>query len=227
VSARLTTAAPPAPSPPARRLPARRWRDWRLLLGLLLVLGSTVAGARLVAAADDTVGVWAADTELVPGTPLQADDLRLVPVLLETDENPYLAGPVPEGYVLVRPVGAGELLPASAVLPADEVSSSARLVSVAVDPAGLPGRLRRGAVVDVWEVPDTVTGPTQPAQMLAASVPVVEVPAADGGFTAATLATVVVSVDAGTASATEEQVARLVTASAAGRAVLTAAPVGR
>jgi hypothetical protein len=224
VTTLLTTSAPAPPSPPARRLPARRWRDWRLLLGLLLVLGSTVAGARLVAAADDTVGVWAAGTELVPGTPLRPDDLRLVPVRLEADENPYLAGPVPEGYVVVRPVGTGELLPASAVVPAEQVSSSARLVSVAVDPAGLPGRLRPGAVVDVWEVPDTVTGPSQPAQMIASAVPVVEVPATDGGFAAATLATVVVSVDAGTASATDEQVARLVTASAAGRAVLTAAP---
>ena len=36
------------------------WRDPRLWIGVVLVAASVVAGARLLAAADDTVQVWAA-----------------------------------------------------------------------------------------------------------------------------------------------------------------------
>ena len=54
-----------APEPTDRADPGRLaadrpgWRNPRLVLGLLLVAGSVVLGARLLAAADDTVGVWA------------------------------------------------------------------------------------------------------------------------------------------------------------------------
>jgi hypothetical protein len=171
--------------------------------------------------------MWSASVELVPGTPLAADDLRLVPARLEGDENPYLTGRVPTGYVVVRPVGPGELLPASAVAPASEVSSSARLVSVAVDPAGLPGQVRAGTVVDVWELPESTQGESRPAVLLAAGVPVVDVPTTDGGFAASAATPVVLTVDAGSATSTGELVGRLVAASAAGRAVLTAAPGSR
>jgi hypothetical protein len=208
-------------SPPARRLPARRRRDWRLLLGVLLVLGSTVVGARLVVAADDTVATWAADTTLVPGTPLRAADLRPVPVRIEGTKNPYLTGVVPDGYVVVRTVGPGELVPAIAVAPAERSSDTSRLVAVAVDPAGLPGRLEPGDRVDAWAVADETTG-TGTAQLLAAEVPVVEVPAADGGFAGGTSRTVVLAVDAG--PGTSDLVGALVAASSAGRVVLTAAP---
>ncbi|MGB9375533.1 MAG: hypothetical protein WCA82_15390, partial [Jiangellales bacterium] len=93
-----------ASSPPAVRLPGRRWRDWRLLLGVVLVLGSAAAGAAALAAADDTVDAWAARDDLIDGAVLSAADLVPVPVRIEAPVNPYLTGPVPQGYVLVRPV---------------------------------------------------------------------------------------------------------------------------
>lgn len=220
----LSTQPTSAGSPPARRLPTRRWRDWRLLLGVLLVLASAVAGARLVAASDDTVPTWAAGTALVPGAPLREEDLQLVPVRVDGPANPYLTGAIPAGYVVVRAVGAGELLPAQAVAPAAQARSASRLVAVAVDPAGLPGRLAVGDAVDVWAVTDQVAGSDAPAELLAAEVPVVEVPATDGGWSAGTSRSVVLGVDAGSTAATTDLVARLVAASAAGRVVLTAAP---
>ena len=54
-------------SPPAARLGRPRWRDARLLGGLLLVLLSVVLGARVLAAADDTVAVWSVTTDLAAG----------------------------------------------------------------------------------------------------------------------------------------------------------------
>ena len=60
-------ATPPRPGPaddPRRRAPGPRpgWRDPRLWVGVVLVTGSVVAGARLLAAADDMAPVWAASS---------------------------------------------------------------------------------------------------------------------------------------------------------------------
>src|SRR6476469_1490712 len=67
---------------PAGRTPRRvrppRWLDLRLVLGVLLVLGSVLLGARVVGAADATVPVWAVTGDLAAGTRLDASDLRAV-----------------------------------------------------------------------------------------------------------------------------------------------------
>ena len=68
----------------ASRLHLRPWRDPRLLIGVLLVLGSTILGRRLVAAADDTVEYWALDRAVAPGDPVSADDLVAVRVRLSS-----------------------------------------------------------------------------------------------------------------------------------------------
>ena len=47
-----------APAPAVRRLRSSRWRDPRLAVGVVLVAASVVVGARVLAAADDTVAVW-------------------------------------------------------------------------------------------------------------------------------------------------------------------------
>src|SRR3712207_7134950 len=48
-----------ASGPSPRRVRPPRWLDLRLVLGVLLVLGSVLLGARVVGAADATVPVWA------------------------------------------------------------------------------------------------------------------------------------------------------------------------
>lgn len=216
-------AASAAPSPPATRLPGRRWRDWRLLAGVVLVLGSAVAGARLVAAADHTDPTWAAAVDLVPGTSLSSSSVVQVPARVDGTGNPYLSGPVPEGYVLVRAVEAGELVPASAVAPAADLEERTRLVAVSVDAATTPGDLGPGDVVDVWEVPSE-----GPALLLADGVAVAEARSAEAGF-GASADSVVLSLSAGAAGEDEltETVSRLVSASAAGRVVLTTTLGGR
>lgn len=227
-SARPPSAAPT--SPPADRVPRRRWRDWRLSLGVLLVLGSVVLGARVVSAADDTVTVWAADGDLVAGTRLQVDDLVPVDVRIEAADNPYLAGPIPGGYLVTRDVGAGELVPAAALAPADEVERTSRLVALAVPSEALPGRLVVGDRVDVWLVPDALAEPDAMASLLVGGVSVASVPAPDGGFVAsATPGSVVVSLDADAmaGSSLQDVTARLVAASAAGRVALTLDPAPR
>src|SRR3954468_20124969 len=120
------TAVRPAPAPPGpaevlpgpvpRRVRPPRWLDLRLVLGVLLVLGSVLLGVRVVSVADATVPVWAAAGDLAAGTALTADDLVAVDVRLDGTADSYLStGTRPEGRTLARPVGAGELLPRSAL----------------------------------------------------------------------------------------------------------------
>src|SRR6476659_1229278 len=66
-----STEPPAGPSP--RRVRPPRWLDLRLVLGVLLVLGAVLLGARIVTAADATVPVWAAAGDLAAGTALTDD----------------------------------------------------------------------------------------------------------------------------------------------------------
>jgi hypothetical protein len=192
-----------------------------VLVGVLVLLASTALGARLVAASDDTSLAWAAARTLVPGTPLQQDDLVAVPVRLQ-GQNPYLSGAVPQGYVVTREVAAGELVPAAAVVPGSTLATPTSLVAVAVEPASLPGRLGPGDRVDVWAAPDALGDPQGRAEPIVAAVRVVEVPSADAGFAGSGRQSVVLAVAADDDAQLASVVADLVAASAAGRVVLTA-----
>ncbi len=144
-----TTTDLTAPAPAAVRLRAPSWRDPRLLVGVLLVLGSVVLGARVVAAADDTTPFYAAAGPLVPGDRVEADDVRVVEVLLEGADGTYLPADadLAPGTVVTRSVGAGELLPRAALGTQGDVALQA--VSVPVE-GERPSGLVTGAVVDVW-----------------------------------------------------------------------------
>ena len=158
-----TTAAPPVgrtdatPSPVPRRVRPPRWLDLRLVLGVLLVLGSVLLGARVVTGADATVPVWSAGGDLAAGTVLGADDLVAVPVRLDDVAGQYLATSTrPEGRLLGRAVRAGELLPRSAL---EEATGLVQL-ALPVQAGYVPPGLTRGQVVDVYAVADPAVGAT-------------------------------------------------------------------
>ncbi|UYM04055.1 CpaB family protein [Solicola gregarius] len=146
--------APTSPTetaaPPATRLRRPRWSDPRLLVGLLLVCGSIVIGARVMAAADDTTAVWSVATDHRAGTPVDASDLRPVDVRLGDGAERYVAADesVASGRVWSRDVHAGELLGVAATRPVDvrEVAQLPLIVSA----GSLPSDLATGDRVDVW-----------------------------------------------------------------------------
>jgi SAF domain len=141
--------------PTPRRVRPPRWLDLRLVLGVLLVLGSVLLGARVVGAADATVPVWAATGDLAAGTELTAGDLRLVDVRLGDAAASYLStGTRPEGRTLSRAVRAGELLPRSAL---DEPAELVQL-ALPVQSGYVPPGLERGQLVDVYAVADPAAG---------------------------------------------------------------------
>jgi hypothetical protein len=169
------------PSPPGRRLGAARWLDARLLVGLFLVLGSVMLGAKVVAEADDSVAVWAARADLAPGDALDAGDVETRQVRM-ADLAAYVGGDLPAGYVLTRPVGSGELLPRAAVaLPGD--AGARRIVTVPVERHHFPGTLAAGERVDVYVTASSTAGtPTGPPEQVLAKALVDGVDADSGRF---------------------------------------------
>jgi hypothetical protein len=150
-----TEASPGGPVP--RRVRPPRWLDLRLVLGVLLVLGSVLLGARVVTAADATVPVWSASGDLAAGTVLAEADLVAVSVRLDDVAGNYLATSThPEGRVLGRAVRTGELLPRSAL---EEPTGLVQL-ALPVQAGYVPPTLDRGQVIDVYAVADPAVGAT-------------------------------------------------------------------
>lgn len=165
--------------PPATRARRSGWRDPRLWVGLLLVAVSVVAGSRLLAAADDTVTVWSVAADAGPGARLDPGDLE--PARVRFADEGDLAGylPVddelPAELVLVRGVGAGELLPRAALGTAEAAVDSVEL-PVAVDAEQVPSSVRAGSVVSVHLI-----GARQPGPLLE-DVTVVDAPPLESTF---------------------------------------------
>jgi SAF domain len=151
-----------AASPAATRLALPRWFDARMVVGILLVLASVVIGAKVFSSADASTSVWAVARDLPAGARLQAADLKAVKVRL-ADGREYVsaAGTAPVGYVLTRPVGAGELLPSKAFVDPAKATDPAlvrREVTVPVRQDHWPADLRASEVVDVYATPTKADG---------------------------------------------------------------------
>ena len=137
------------PKPTAARLRKPSWRDTRLVVGVVLVLLSMAIGAKVVAAADDTIPMYAAAASLVPGQPVTQSDVKRVDVQLGANRSRYVAADhdiAPDTFAL-RAVRPGELLPSSALGTRSDVNL--KPVSVPVD-RGAAAQLAAGSIVDVW-----------------------------------------------------------------------------
>src|SRR5579862_1206409 len=88
---RTSTRAPDGAVRTAPRLASARWLNPRVGLGIALVLGSLVVGARVVAAADRTTAVLVAARDLVPGERITAGDLGVARVHLAATGQRYVA----------------------------------------------------------------------------------------------------------------------------------------
>jgi hypothetical protein len=145
-------------SPVGRRVQRPRWRDAKLMTGVLLILASVVLGARLIGTASHTTG-WLGVTRSLPaGHVLVASDLRAVQAHLPASSaGRYFAsdpGPL-IGKTLTSPVAAGELLPAAVLSSAAKADS--RIVAVVVRSGRLP-ELAAGDRVDVYVLSKTAGG---------------------------------------------------------------------
>jgi hypothetical protein len=124
-------------------------------MGILIVAGSVVAGARLLAAADDTVTVWAAARDMGAGDSVTAGDLVVKRVRFGEaaglDHYFVASAALPSDLQLVRGIGAGELLPRGSV---GKVGDDGLVqLPVAVDAELVPPSVAAGSVVDLYVLP--------------------------------------------------------------------------
>jgi hypothetical protein len=136
-----------------------RWGDFRLWLGVSVLIGSMFIGARVMASGEETVTLWRATQDLAVGS----SQLEVEPVVLAMNgtESSYLQGTNPPSGTMTRPVGAGELLPVGAMQAAGEAHLEGmgpiRIVTVPVNPLHVAIGINAGDQVDVWASPDKVT----------------------------------------------------------------------
>ena len=137
-------------SPSGRRTKRPRWRDTRLLLGILLILTSVVLGARLISSATGSTQ-WLSVTRSLPaGHVLVAADLRPVKAHLPASASKQYFSADPArlvGRTLGRPLAAGELLASEAL--ASGSGGASRVIPIVVK-AGRSPALSAGDHVDVY-----------------------------------------------------------------------------
>ncbi len=171
------------PKATAARLRKPSWRDSRLIVGVVLVLLSMAIGAKVVAAADDTIPMYAAAATLVPGQPVTQGDVKRVDVQLGADQSRYVAADhdIAPGTFALRDVRAGELLPTSAL--GNSADINLKPVSVPVD-GGAAAQLAVGSIVDVWvnaKDPGSATEKYGKPVKTLESAPVASTPDVSGG----------------------------------------------
>lgn len=136
------------------------WRDPRLWLGIAIVAVSVVAGARLLASADDTVALWAVTADMGAGDVVSEADLVVQRVRFADAQrlDLYFTAEerLPADLELLHSVGEGELLARAAVGSAAE--SDVLQVPISVASERVPVSVDAGSVVDVM----IVARPAQP-----------------------------------------------------------------
>ncbi len=146
--------------------------DLRLVAGVAIVVASVAGTDGLVLSLDRTATAWAAAGDLVAGDVIRLGDLQPRPVRLDLAEGAYLVGDLDADaeLVVLRPIGAGELVPVSALGDAGQLGTAVVVVPVE---GPLASGLVPGASVDVWAAAEGAAG--------AAGAPVVIVAGAQVG----------------------------------------------
>lgn len=118
------------------------------MLGVVLVLGSVLIGAKVVSGANHSYRMLAVTRDLAAGTLLNRDEVRTVRVQLpDRGHGIYLSGEPDEvvGRQLSRALASGELIPISALRSAAALTT----VTVPFDADAAPA-LAPGQRVEIW-----------------------------------------------------------------------------
>src|SRR5699024_7834578 len=134
---------------PMMRLRRPRWKDPRLIVGIVLVLASVLMGALLVSRLSETTAVLVARSAIVPGEEFDPADLDVVELRLGDQETLYLGTieAIPEDAVATSAIQPGEMVPRSAVGQASDVPL--RPVVIPVEET-VAESVTPGAGVELW-----------------------------------------------------------------------------
>lgn len=208
-------------SPPGLRSAGRRWRDPRLVIGVVLVALSMTGMAWALTAADDTIEVWSVADDLPMGSPVDLSTLNKVHIAVPNPDVYVSADSLLQpGTVAARDFGAGELLTRLGIEKPGS-SDPLRVVTLPVLRHQMPADLAVGDRVDVYLVERTASGePQARPRLVLASVTVADVGDDGGAFGGTSLETGVAL------SVPEPEVAGVVDAQARGTVTLVDVPVG-
>jgi len=125
------------------------WKDPRLLIGLLLVLGSIAGVSALLGTADRTTQVFAARNDIAVGQTVTESDLAVVKVRLDDVEAAYVTveNGLAAGKVALQRVAKDQLVPKQSLGSSDALDR--KPVTIALEEE-LPEQAVPGARVDVW-----------------------------------------------------------------------------
>ena len=185
------------------------------MIGVVIVTASVLFGARLLGAADDTVGVWSVRHEMTRGAPVGRADLvrREVRFADAGVAERYVSaeGEVPADVTLLRSLGPGELLPRAAL----GAAGDEQLVQVplTVDSGAVPATVGVGSTVDVWVTParDVASARPEPAVRVFREVTVLAVPAPESTLGPSSTRQVILGLDDGAQAGLGQALALLAT----------------
>lgn len=181
----------------ARRLRFLRWRDPRLIIGILLVTTAVVAGSIVFAESDNTVEYWTLSDDVEAGALVDESALGTISVRLGSEARDHylrvedsLPGQFGE-LVWTRDAGRGELIGRSAMSPADEVGAE---LPLNVPQGAFPDDLAIGDRVDVWVGP-AVDQTGGDAERVLADVTVLSTGAGSNAVGGSLASTIVVAIE--------------------------------
>jgi len=127
-------------------------RDFRLWLGIGLLMFSIFAISHLVSTAGARTNSVALIHDIAAGQQLTLEDLEVVRVALPNSQNYVASIDSALGMTVVRSMSAGELIPVS--LNSSGSSSNLRSVSLPIRAGHFPA-LESGDLVDIWSTPSS------------------------------------------------------------------------
>jgi Flp pilus assembly protein CpaB len=160
--------------------PSQRSIDWRIIVGIVMVLAGGVGTLALVGWMDTTRPYLTVINDVVEGQTLTGDDVSVVDLHVRQGDVPYLMESdleLVEGARVTRSLRAGELIPLHAVGSPRAVDTTT--ITMPFQAGGAPWLLP-GARVDVWLSPAIEQGLYGPPRVVSVSAVVSGVRSEEG-----------------------------------------------
>ncbi len=149
------------------RSQTKRSIDWRIVVGLVMVLAGGGGTLALVGWMDNTRPYLTLTTDVVEGQTLTSADVTVVDLHVRQGSVPYVMASdreLVEGARVTRSLSAGELIPLHALGSPRALDTTT--ISMALNAGGAPW-LAPGARVDVWMSPTIEQGQYGPPRIVA------------------------------------------------------------
>ena len=142
----------------------------RVASAIALLALSLLAAIGISASANRSVYVWAANSQLAVGSQITAIDIKRIKVFLPENSRLYFSSQAKLiGSTLVRPVGDGEIIPASAVT-SKKLILTTKKIPIKIARNDYPADISKGDSVDIYALPVREGSAKDSARLIAQNV---------------------------------------------------------